>query len=149
MNEKRASEAKDLDSSLAKARQSEIESRMTDEQKLFDAELKRRDVLAEVENLRQAGDAAGAKKKLEEAYGLTEEINRLQPKDDQSINQALRMSSAMERGSVEAYSAVAKAGNRVQDRIADNTGKAAAAAEKNAQLLKEINDNLNKEFAIA
>jgi hypothetical protein len=49
-----------------------------------------------------------------------------------------KLSSAMERGSVEAYSAIAKSGNKAQDEIAKNTAKSVVVQEKMVAKLDSI-----------
>lgn len=84
-------------------------------------------------------------KEVDQTYNQTkDELTKKEQTSDSVLGKPdqNKLSAAMERGSVEAYSAIAKNGNRVQEDIARNTRATADAVQKQTNALIDMKDAL-------
>jgi len=143
-----ADKSKEIDDSLAKAREDAFMDAATKEEKLELLRKKRNKFEDERIAAAGRGDQDAIKIASTGVVNTEREMNALK-KDDKIAagRNENRLSSAMERGSVEAYSAIAKSGSKTQDQIAGNTKSSAETLKEHTRYLVQIVDASGREIA--
>lgn len=137
----------DSDKRLADMREKSFLAAATQEQKInyyLDIRNKLYDDLIAAQDQTSKNDIQS--KIIEAELNINDLKDKTKPADETKAAET-RLSGAMEKGSVEAYSAIAKSGSKVQDQIAFNTKATMEAAREQVHIFTSIKDQFGVEVA--
>lgn len=138
---KKAKELKDSEMSLFNARERAYMDSISAEEKLAYLTEKRQAIFDSI----NTSDELNTNKKQEQLVEISSEMEKLKQEGAASDRFSKHgMVGAMERGSVDAYSAIAKAGGQEQQLIVKNTREVADKAGEQVALLKTLTDSLTE-----